>query len=598
MATIPGLPSYLEEVPPAPNSRFDPERDAKRERWKEWRRDVLEYRLDHQEAVLSSLELTELEYELCRRSSQYFTTMWCWISEPRSGDGRSGGLFPAIPFEIQVELLEWLKERRESSGVDGDGVISKSRDMGASWFVVFDAVHGWIFGEPYSNLLISRNESIVDSKQSASLFWKMRFVIDRLPAFLRPPSYDRNDKDHNSKLALINPDNGNELIGESNNANAGRAARAQQGTFDEAAFIKGFLDVWNNMANTVAHRIGLSSMSIEEDTGFYRLCTAEDIEDPPPLFVMEWYHNPLNDDAWYEATEKRMRSKPGKFEAEVLRNPKAGDTTYVYPGSFDTRTDSDIHWIPGSPLWIAMDPGFGDETALIWIMEHPRTGKFWVLDAYERSSQPAAFYGCIILGHWEFLENKGVEFPFVTQFTDRDYEIMEWTATLPKCAVVGDSYGDNVSGATADSIYDVLRKPPFRLKINIDRTPAGDVTATKKQVRQFKPRRDALREMLPEFEFADTVGANNVLRALQEHKFMEETGRTTTEQLRPRHDWTSHKVSALEFFAANWKVRRQVGAAAKKNAERNRAANTKRAGSYNPYTQSKAPGYRTYRRQS
>jgi hypothetical protein len=588
MAEIPGLPDELRVIPPAPYAPHDPDAQEKREAWMAWRDDVLRYRIQHQARVFANPQVyVPIERELCRRSCAYFVTMWGNLFEPRTGDpNRISGSFPWVPFERQVEYWEWRDERLAATGPDADGITEKARDMGASWSVCAWDAHKFLFADTFTALLVSRKEDLVDSKDSSSLFWKIRFLLRGLPDFLLPKGWDWKDKACSAQLSLINPENGNELLGESTNENAGRAVRATVMDFDEAAFIPGFESIWAGATNTTGHRFGTSSQSIDEGPGFFNLSRGIDMEFAPSAFPMYWFHNPQNDDQWYDDLKKRFANEPGKFEREVECNPRAGDDTYVYPMALELAVDLDAAYIDGCPLYIAMDPGFNDETAIIWIQEQGE--RFVVLDAYSKRNQPAAFYGCILTGYSQFLDVDKVEFPF--PFDERDREIMRWTRTLPRTNIIGDAYGDNVSGATSDSIYDVLRKAPFRLKINADRTPTGDVSANQKIVRQFKGRREAMRRMLPHLAFAPTIGAKSVLRALQEHKFAEDTGKGVSVATRPLHDWTRHPVSAMEYWAATLESRRLINTASQRRSDRNAVKNAKH---YSPKWSGAYSGTRT-----
>lgn len=578
MAVIPGLPAELREVPPAPSSPFDEDADAKRAAWLAWRDDVLRYRIQRQTACYTDPQQIPIERELCKRSCAYFITIWGNLFEPRTDDPhRVSGNFAWIPFARQVEYWEWLDERLKDRGATADGVVSKARDMGASWSSCAWAVWKWLFAETFSALLVSRREDLVDSNTSESLFWKIEHILGyrtgAIPDFLLPVGFDWKDKSINQEMALVNPENGNEILGESTNSNAGRAARATVMIFDEAAFIPRLPGIWAGATNTTGHKIAISSESLDEGAFFYNLARGIDMEASPDPFPMEWWENPQNNDEWYDELKARFANEPGRFEREVERNPRGGDTTYVYPMAMEMDVEpDDACFIEGCPLDITMDPGFNDETAIIWIQE--QGDHFLVLDSYSKRNQPAAFYGCILTGYSEFLEVEKVSFPF--PFDERDRAMMAFTRTLPRTSIIGDSYGDNVNGASADSIFDVLRKPPFRLKINTDRTPAGEVVANKKIVRQFKGRREALRRLLPHLRFANTMGAQNVLRALQAHKFAEDTGKGTTVSDRPLHDWTSHPVSALEFWAATREAKRGVSMAAQRRTERNQIKNAKK----------------------
>jgi hypothetical protein len=592
MAAIPGLPEHLVEVPPAPSHPDAPDADAKRAAFRAWRDDVLRYRIEYQDACYADPQMQVIDRELCGRSCAYFVTMWGNLFEPRTGDPhRISGTFAWIPFARQVEFWNWLDERLISAGASADGISSKARDMGASWSCCAWAAHKWLFAETFTALLVSKKEDLVDSNTSESLFWKIEHFLGyktgAVPSWLLPAGFAWQDKQMNQQGALVNPENGNEILGESTNSEAGRAARATVMIFDEAAFIPKFGGVWAGATNTTAHKIAVSTESLKEGPTFYNLVRWVDMEVGPDRFIWEWYENPQNDDVWYEAMRDRFANEPGKFEQEVLRNPMGGDETYVYPAAMDKETDPLIHYVEGFPLAITMDPGFNDRTAILWLQE--QDSGWVVLDSYERRNQPAAFYGCIITGYSHFIEAEQVSYPF--PFSERDEEIMQWTRTLPRVNIVGDSYGDNSSGATGDSVYDVLRRPPFRLKINTDRTPQGDVSAHQKVVRQFKGRREALRRLLPYIRFADTMGARTVLRALQQNKFDEDSGNSVTEASRPLHDWTSHYVSALEFWAATLESRRMIKQTKQGQLERQAARNAKHySGKHtNPYSRSLGP---------
>jgi hypothetical protein len=108
-----------------------------------------------------------------------------------------------------------------------DVLIEKSRDMGASWVVCATFEWAWHFREMLSFLLVSRNENLVDDMTDPdSLFWKLRFLLDKLPAFLRP-RYTPN------KLRLHNEDSGSTIDGESTTGDVGRGGRRTAILLDE-----------------------------------------------------------------------------------------------------------------------------------------------------------------------------------------------------------------------------------------------------------------------------------------------------------------------------------------------------------------------------
>src|SRR4029078_9900442 len=128
------------------------------------------------------------EIKRCANSAKYFLTMWANIYEPRHEPefGIIGGIKPWIPFAVQVEMIDWLDERMSRGDVERDGIVSKSRDMGATWTACCWLAHGWLFKKPWNILLMSRNQSLVDSKSDDSMFAKIEMVLAHLPQWMKP----------------------------------------------------------------------------------------------------------------------------------------------------------------------------------------------------------------------------------------------------------------------------------------------------------------------------------------------------------------------------------------------------------------------------
>lgn len=68
-----------------------------------------------------------------------------------------------------------------------DLLIEKSRDMGATWIVMAAIDHAAIFRRGQSFLLGSRKQELVDKPgDPKSLFWKLDYLNDNLPGWMRP----------------------------------------------------------------------------------------------------------------------------------------------------------------------------------------------------------------------------------------------------------------------------------------------------------------------------------------------------------------------------------------------------------------------------
>jgi hypothetical protein len=164
----------------------------------------------------------------------------------RSVMGESSHI-PFITWRIQDEALVQLHD----SIINGrDALVSKSRDMGASWIVL--GLFQWFFQfRPSSTFLeLSRKEALVDKRGDMdSLFEKHRYLLRWQPEWLRPKKLVDN------KLHLENGDIGTTIEGESTNENAGQAARKTAILLDEFARVANGEEIDLATADTSACRI-------------------------------------------------------------------------------------------------------------------------------------------------------------------------------------------------------------------------------------------------------------------------------------------------------------------------------------------------------
>jgi hypothetical protein len=160
---------------------------------------VLTNRAYFKQLTDNSPEAQGRAYNLCKADIIFFVNHFCWCFEPRTESE-----FPMVLFPYQRwALRQWVDDL--TYGGD-DIVIEKARDMGISWCLLYLLLYFWMF-RPNSNFLISSfREQEVDYMGSMStLFPKLRFVVDRLPDWLKPINY--NPKAHATYMRLFNPEN-------------------------------------------------------------------------------------------------------------------------------------------------------------------------------------------------------------------------------------------------------------------------------------------------------------------------------------------------------------------------------------------------------
>jgi len=569
---IPGLPPHLTVVPPAPNRSDDPNGAEKREVWEAWALDLARYRLARKEELRKDPSLIKWELKRCELSVSYFMAVWGNLFEPRHDpeNGIIGGDKMWLPFEIQVRMLNWIDSCMESSGNDRDGIVSKCRDMGATWVMCCYLTHGWLFKYPFNALLLSRNQSLVDSKSDDAMFSKIEFIISRLPTWMIPEGFSLKDKRWNSELMLINPATRTQIKGESTNSNAGRSGRYTMIVVDEAAFVPDLGPVWAGLGATTFHRFAVSSESLKQGPDFHNLGVnnKNPIGRRPALFTMDWWDHPLHTPEWLESEKQRYEASNqlDDFYQEYLRDARSGDRSWVYPSAMNLTIDADVHYIDMGHLYATIDPGQRDQTAIVWIQE--QGSKYAVVGAYESNGKPAAFYSTIILGEPDFDAD--------WSYTTADLQFMEWTKSLPtqylrNGSFFGDVSGHSVFGATMDSFYSILREKGIH--VNKDRMPDGQAVGFRREARTHKGRQEALREILPSFVFSNDHNAPYALKCLQENKYPPETGKSTTEGRAAKHDDSSHIVTAIEYFAVHRKLAHSMDELSEKRAKRKMSNN-------------------------
>lgn len=161
---------------------------------------------------------------MCSRDVLFFVNAFCWTFDPRKKEP----IIPFITYEFQDEAIY---ELHQCMGVE-DVAIEKSRDMGATWMLLLVMFHAWIFRPMQSFLLVSRNEDLVDKKNEPdSMFWKIDFLLDHLPEWLKP-------KFTRQRLSLHNDSNRSSFTGTSTTSETSRGGRKTAIGLDEFASVE------------------------------------------------------------------------------------------------------------------------------------------------------------------------------------------------------------------------------------------------------------------------------------------------------------------------------------------------------------------------
>jgi hypothetical protein len=122
--------------------------------------------------------------------------------------------------------------------------VAASREVGKTKNPCLWAVWDWQFGDG-SYGFISRRERDVDNNKShgdGSIFSFIRWAIRQQPEWMRPPSFKLQKRSRNDDnwLEIVNPVNGNSLVGSSTTVDAMRGDRRKRVVVDEAVLMADF----------------------------------------------------------------------------------------------------------------------------------------------------------------------------------------------------------------------------------------------------------------------------------------------------------------------------------------------------------------------
>jgi hypothetical protein len=482
-----------------------------------------------------SSEMRKAQKALCRQpwgfGKVYFDMTFNWIYEPREDDDFSE--VPMILYPSQVLLLFLLDYiDRQPKGPNASLAVAKSRAVGATWIVSSNDLCDWLFKKMMQMRFVSRTEDLVDAVgDSDAYFWKLDYQVDRLPSWMVPKGYTtQRGTTWRTHMKMVNPETGSAIRGEATSSAIGVGGRARRYVIDEAARIRNFASVWGTLGETTNHRIAISTHNGEISWDFWDMCHGLNGWEKPVVYTMPWDCVPGRDEQWLEETRKTM--KYHIFQREVMMNPHAGVSTWVYPQA-RTMIPTNQVWRPGFGMgFTGLDDGYDDDFAIGWFQWDRDARRLIALDAYQNSQKTIRYYGNLLRGHLDGKYQWDMEAQRLAQWITR-YQL--WQNTH-----IGDRHGENTSLTDGKSPWQIVNE-----EFGIFIQPSSSVN------NDDKSRQDALGEMLLTMEFGDTPGAWAMLEAIQNNKKppMKEGSEFTAEHRKAIHDQTSHLTTMAQYVA-------------------------------------------------
>ena len=260
----------------------------------EFRRRVLEYGY---ESVENAREL----WIMCSRDILFYVNAFGYLLSPHIAVGwqqnRWFGNAKEIPFRTRPDQDRVFLQISGALGKN-DIIIRKSRDVGASWMVLYSLDHSWRFKEHFHAGLVSKDEDAVDRPGStSSLMYKLDYIEEHLPCFMRPGYGDpemrrRNQTDH----IITNEMTRSTIEGYAAGKDVDRGGRKQVFMFDEMHSWDGDKDKFVNDAlqYNCPCRIFISTPARKRGQGgvFYKICTDESLCENATRVKISWQDDP------------------------------------------------------------------------------------------------------------------------------------------------------------------------------------------------------------------------------------------------------------------------------------------------------------------
>jgi len=161
-------------------------------------------------------ELAGMMRAACRADPFFYFNTFVWTVNFLRPLSRKK--LPFVTYPFQDKGLDVIFDSLEESF---DVSVEKSRQMGASWLFALVIQYCWLFRRDQNFLLLSRSDEWVDkSNEPKCLFWKLDYIHANLPAWLMPVGWAR--KKHRLVKRIVNPVNGNTIVGEATTEDSGR----------------------------------------------------------------------------------------------------------------------------------------------------------------------------------------------------------------------------------------------------------------------------------------------------------------------------------------------------------------------------------------
>jgi len=511
------------------------------------KRQIMEKRISLQTAAKGDSDAQDILIEKCRRSCAFFINYFCFTY-----DDRIGVEVPFVLYDFQerkiVQPYETLvKTQAPNRATQG---WLKSRAMGYTWVKAATKVWAFMFQDNWSILLGTENrDDLDDGGQEAThqtTFGKIRFIIDRLPAWMRAkllgPLFKKEE--FNKRFHLKNPLKPlNVIHGKQFGEMFGRSRRYSEADGDEVAFAEEMQNADTAMKQTT-NRAGFGSTPKGKGTFFHQLMTSGEFA--VTRFYLWWAEHPDLDVDWYNKQREVMTDEQIAQELDLSFEASAGNRVLneVNSDFFITMPGKPFLFDPALEIEVILDPGIADHFAALWTQWDRVNQKGRVIDFVQTNRKSVDWMVPFILGRVPDKMHNSEE-PWRHTYNDVEMEIIErhklWG--LPKY-VYGDVAGKAQNVVTATSAWDEMLK----YGIHVDNIRIADDEESIRKLQLMMRHVRIARELWTQRNGPETVSPS-FGDVVMQWRYPKPRPNTTQRIRKPIHDVYCHGGDCLKMWA-------------------------------------------------
>jgi len=259
----------------------------------------------------------------------WWVSTFCWSHNPRKPPKHQQ--VPHVLWDFQDELVGYflgLKGYRRADHSLWPLVVDKSRDMGVTWTIVDAQCWGLLFSQVDYGMM-TKAGSDLDGQTHQSLFGKVDYVLERLPAWMIDRHPAALKRKHSNPSSILYGPTGSTITGSLTVPDAFRQQRHTRTTVDEAPCVPKLDSVLASLKDVTSQPCLVGTPKGKE--AFYRLVKGEDVMTlEAPCGLIGWLHRSYhysrhperNPDtpqgqAWYERERAERTAQAWDQEQEI-----------------------------------------------------------------------------------------------------------------------------------------------------------------------------------------------------------------------------------------------------------------------------------------